>query len=274
MIYTLSAPVTLTGTGIHSGLPASLRLIPTQTPGIRFIRTDKHRHVIPATPENMQIANRASILEYRGVRVATPEHILAALSAYHLFAMDIEIDQEEVPIMDGSALAFDTAILQVGRLPLELPETNWIIRQPILFQEKEKAIIALPAPDFQLSYILDYPNHFAGAQTAHFHMTHSRFSSDIAAARTYGFDFELTQLQKLGLAKGASLDNAILITPHGYSQELRFTDELVRHKILDMMGDFCMLGGPIQGHIIANKTGHEENRRMVQEIMKRNVMPQ
>jgi len=169
--------------------------------------------------------------------------------------------------MDGSAKPFVEAILQSGIKQFgDAVQTPLVCADPITLSHKEQRIIMLPSDQFLLTYVLEYPESFVGSQVYTFAMTKDAFIQDIAAARTYGFHHEVEALLKRGLAKGGSLENAIVIGETDYLTPLRFPNELARHKILDMIGDLALLGRPLKAHVIGIRSGHHLNTQLVKKL--------
>lgn len=263
----LKKPFSFEGIGIHSGQSVQVTCLPAAADtGIIFRRLDLAGKEVPVCPDSLKLADRCTQLHWNSVDIFTPEHLLAACAGLGIDNMAIEIDHAEVPIMDGSALSFATGFLDAGIQELSAPVTPFVITQPILVQEGDRYVIALPSPISYFSYVLSYPDTFIGSQTIT--ASTAQFLSDIAPARTYGFEAEIQALLDRGLAQGGCLDNAVVIGKTGYLSELRFPDELVRHKTLDLMGDLWVLGRPILGHVIGVKSGHALNAQFVKELEK------
>lgn len=264
---TICAPIDLKGVGIHSGELVAIRLLPaSENTGFIFVRTDYDQHQIPVLPSSLHSTNRATILRYNNVQIATPEHLLAACYGLGLDNLIIEIDNEEVPIMDGSSEIFVAAIRKVGIKSQSIPTTIRNITEPIKLTDGDKAIIALPDKQFKLTYFMEYPDHFIGSQSFTLEWSPDNFSLEISPARTFGFHKEIEALLAKGLAKGGSLNNAVVIGENEYLNPLRFPDELVRHKILDMIGDLATTGTKLTGHFIGMKSGHALNMALVKAL--------
>lgn len=264
--YTLKKYICLQGLGIHTGRTVKLTIKPSDTDGLVFVRTDLNHALVPVNPQNMIPSSRATILQNGAARIVTPEHLLAALWMTGITRAVIELDQEEIPIMDGSSRPFAEAILEAGRRTLTAPLSPVVVTQPLFVAGEDRSLTALPAENFQITYILDYPNTFIGSQVLSLELNERVFIDEIASARTYGFYSEIKSLLDKGLAQGGSLENAVVIGADNYMNPLRFQNELVRHKILDLIGDLATLNRPIQGHFVAIKSGHDENRQMVQKL--------
>ena len=255
------------GIGIHSGKPVNIAIKPTSTDmGIVFVRTDLNNTQVPVKPAMLANSSRATILNHQNIKIATPEHLLAALYGLGIDNSVIEIDTEEVPIMDGSAMSFVKAIFDIGIEQQTKQKKELIITKPILVKNGDCYLLAEPASKFKISYILDYPETFIGQQVLALDINTESFIEQIAPARTYGFYNEVKELLENNLAKGGSIDNAVVIEEHKYRNELRFPDELCRHKILDLIGDLSVVGKAVKGHFIGVKSGHLLNKQMVEAI--------
>lgn len=268
MIYpkTIQSAATINGIGIHSGKAVSMTIRPAPVnTGIVFIRTDLNQS-IPVNPLTITPNARATILSSQNAKILTPEHLLATCFALGVFNLRIEIDQEEVPIMDGSAWDFMQLFETAGMIEQNIPIQPLIIQKPILLKESDMMILVLPSPHFHITFAIEYSHAFIGKQVLSLPITHQTFQSDIAKARTYGFYNEIKPLIEQGLAKGGSFDNAVIIDETHYMSELRYPDELVRHKILDLVGDLAVVGRPIHGHFIGVKSGHAMNAQLVKTL--------
>lgn len=266
---TLKTPVEINGIGIHSGEPVNAVILPApENAGIVFVRTDLKNARIQAKPEFVsENLLRATRLVSGEISVDTPEHILAALSGLGVSNAIIELNSAEVPIMDGSAAPFCKGILDVGLLEQGAQNTAIHITDPIMVEEGNAQLIILPSETFKITYILEYDDAVVGQQIVHFTITPERFNSDIAAARTFGFTHEIEALRQANLAKGGRPgENAVLISPTGYETALRFENECAIHKVLDIIGDFAILGQPICGHVMGIRSGHALNAKAVQAI--------
>ena len=261
------------GVGIHSGKAVNLNLYPSlPNTGIIFIRTDLDRIEIPVSPKTLCHTNRATHLKYNGATVRTPEHLLAALYGLGIHNCVIELDAEEVPILDGSARSFVEKIEAVGIDKQGATITPVKVADTIKVGSDQSYILIEPDIGFTVSYTLSYPHSFVGTQKYEISITSRSFKDEISSARTYGFESEISELLKRGLAIGGSLDNAVVIGDNQYLNALRYPDELVRHKILDVIGDMAVLGTPIVGKVTAYKSGHELNAALVQAIYKQYLL--
>lgn len=265
---TINEITTFKGVGIHSGKETTLTCIPKTKGGICFVRTDLNNQKVLVHPKNILGANRASILIQNNVKIITPEHLLSALYGLEIDHLDIEINQEEVPILDGSSLEFINSFLNKGIKKLTTKKKLLKITSSITLKKNDTWIKLSPTQhDYStINYTLSYPNHFIKTQVYETKLTPDKYCKDIAPARTYGFEKEIKDLLEKGLAKGGSIHNAVIIGKETYLNKLRFENECVKHKILDLIGDFSIIGYPICAHIEAYKSGHALNLEAVQKI--------
>jgi UDP-3-O-[3-hydroxymyristoyl] N-acetylglucosamine deacetylase len=261
----------ISGIGLHTGSIINMVLRPAKAgTGIIFERKEGNiTQRIKACAQNVVDTRMATVIGDGQLRVSTIEHLMAALVACHIDNLIIQIDGPEVPIMDGSAAPFIDKILSVGVTRLEQSRKIISITKPIHLQEGDNRISIIPSRFLRISFDLDFNHPCIKRQSRSFKVSQQSFRQDIAAARTFGFYEEVEYLKSQGLAKGGSLDNAVVIgadrilNPEG----LRYADEFVRHKILDTVGDFSLLGHSILGHIKSHKGGHDINHKMVEKIL-------
>jgi UDP-3-O-[3-hydroxymyristoyl] N-acetylglucosamine deacetylase len=246
-----------------------LRPAPANT-GVIFHRTEgEQTQSIKAISSNVVDTKMATVIGNGDLSVSTIEHFMAALTACHIDNLHIYIDGPEVPIMDGSAAPFIKALRQAGISRLHCSRKMLVIKKPITFTEGEKRISIIPSRFFKISFNLAFDHPCIRKQSRSVKLTAESLCSEVAAARTFGFYHEVEYLKSIGLARGGSLDNAVVIgkdaimNPEG----LRYSDEFVRHKILDTIGDFSLLGFNILGHIKSDKAGHDINHKMVEKIL-------
>lgn len=263
---TLKNQITLSGVGIHSGKNNQIRLCPTTKSGIRFICEYAEGAIVPVTVSSLSHTNRATILKCGSAFVQTPEHLLSACVGMGLTDVDIVMSEPEICILDGSALPFAEAIAQTG-LELSSEEIEpFYIRGVSRVGTTDVYIEALPSDHFEIEFILEYSDSFIKTQTASYLFSHDTYITDIAPARTYGFEHEVKALLAQGLAKGGSFDNALIIGEEDYACPLRFPNELARHKILDVIGDLSVLGPDIRGRFVCRKSGHHLNMELVKQL--------
>lgn len=267
---TLNKTVSISGIGLHSGARINLTLRPaTANTGIVFHRTDGDQVVdIKACSENVVDTRMATVLGSRGLTVSTIEHFMAALAAYGIDNLHVDIDGPEVPVLDGSAAPFIREIQQAGIRTLDRCRKFIAIRKPLEIIEGEKRISIIPSRFFRISFDIAFDHPAISVQNFSMKFSTETFCKDIAEARTFGFLHEVEYLKANGLARGGSLENAVVIDNNGVMnpEGLRFSNEFVRHKILDAFGDFSLLGAPLLGHIRAFKAGHDLNAKMVRLI--------
>ena len=266
---TLAAETCLEGIGLHTGKPVRLRMVPAEAGcGIVFVRTDEGGAEIPATLEHAGPSFYATVLERDGVRVSTIEHLLAALYALQVDDLRIELDAPEPPILDGSSKPFVDAILATGRVELEAEREYVTLSRPVVVKDADKRIAAYPAAEYRVTYAIDFDHPMIGYQELSVSLWHEGdFAAKLAPARTFTFDSEVERLRESGLALGGSLDNAVVIGEKEIlNAGLRFKDEFVRHKMLDLTGDLALLGRPLKAHVVAYRAGHDLHARLARRI--------
>jgi UDP-3-O-[3-hydroxymyristoyl] N-acetylglucosamine deacetylase len=268
---TLKEEILIRGVGLHTGRVINMRLKPApRDAGITFIRTDRENVEIKAGLEFVADTTFATNLAFDGVRVGTVEHLLSALAGLNIDNLYVELDGPEVPIMDGSAFYFTHKILKAGIIARQAKRVSCIrILKPIAVMEGSRQIAIIPYEGTRITCSVHYNHSSFGEQKFSLDITEANFVKEIAPARTFGFLRDVRMLRSRGLAKGGSLDNAIVVGENGVLNkgELRFKNEFVRHKILDTLGDISLLGRPIYGHIIANRTGHNLNIKLLRKIL-------
>lgn len=258
---------TLRGVGIHSGEAVAVTVQPALEGGIRFHRADQPSVSIPAHLSSLQATLRCTVLAAGEIRVATTEHLLGALWALGVDHARILVEGEELPALDGSALEYVQALQRVGLQRLERPREWLELAQPVWVREGDASILALPAPALQVTYVLEYDHPMVGTQVVSVAPDPAAFAEQVAPARTFGFLEWAEELRKRGLARGASLENTVVIAPDRILSPLRFADEFARHKILDVIGDLALLGRPLRAHVIAVRGGHALNASLVGRIL-------
>jgi UDP-3-O-[3-hydroxymyristoyl] N-acetylglucosamine deacetylase len=267
---TLQRAVQASGVGLHSGVPVSIRILPAPpSTGIVFQRTDLDNFQIPASWRHVARVSYATSLMRQGVLISTTEHLLSVLYSMGIDNAVVEIDNLEVPILDGSGLPFVKLIQEAGIRTYRRRRRFLRIRRPVSVEGNGKRISILPADAFLLSCDIFFDHPKVGRQTIEMEMTPERYASEIAPARTFGFSWELDQMRNMGLIRGASLENAVCfdretaMNPEG----LRFPDECCRHKVLDLIGDLALIGKPLLGQVIAERAGHAMHAALVAKIM-------
>ncbi len=258
------------GIGIHSGDPCTLtfRPAPPDT-GVYFIRAD-----LPGCPylkvssNNVEATSYQTLLGGADFKVATVEHCLSALSALRIDNLFIELDGPEIPICDGSALNFLEALQAVGMAEQDQPRKYCYVTEPIYFSEGEKHAYVIPYHGLRVTVTIDFPHPVIGKQKMDLDINEQTFAREVAGARTFGFLKDVEELKKRGLARGGSLDNAIVLDDQKMvnPQPLRWADEFVRHKALDALGDLVTLEMPLMGHVVLYKAGHDVMNKLVQKM--------
>jgi UDP-3-O-[3-hydroxymyristoyl] N-acetylglucosamine deacetylase len=266
---TVLRAVEASGVGLHSGVPVRIRIVPAPpSTGIVFLRTDLDNFPIPASWRHVARVSYATSLMRQGVLISTTEHLLSVFYSMGIDNVYVEINNLEVPILDGSGLPFVGLIEQAGIRHYRRKRRYLRIRRPVSVEDKGKRISILPAESFRLTCDTDYPAP-VGRQSIEMEVTPERYASEIAFARTFGWQSDLDQMRNMGLIRGASLENAVCFTPAGVMnpEGLRAFDECCRHKALDLIGDLALLGRPLLGHVIAERAGHAMHAALVARIM-------
>lgn len=268
---TLANPISITGIGLHTGVDVNMTLRPApENTGYIFVRTDLDDFEIPASVEYISHCSYATTLMRRGVVLSTCEHLLSALRGAGVDNCFIELDSIEIPIMDGSSEDFIELITKAGVVEQDAPRRIFRVIERVEFQQGDRKMSIEPADNYEIDCVIEFPHPFIERQSLNFVFKNGSFGREIASARTFGFTQEIDMLRKANLALGGSLDNAIVLTPDGMLNEtpLRFDDEFVRHKILDIIGDFALIGMPIQGKITAEKSGHSVHASLMSKLLK------
>jgi UDP-3-O-[3-hydroxymyristoyl] N-acetylglucosamine deacetylase len=267
---TVQRAVEATGVGLHSGVPVTIRILPAPpATGIVFIRTDLDNFPIPASWRYVARVSYATSLMRQGVLISTTEHLLSVLYSMGIDNVYVEIDNLEVPILDGSGQPFVDLLRNAGLKSYRKRKRFLRIRRPVTIEAPGKRISILPADQFQLTVDVYYDHPLIGKQSLDLEVTPERYAADIAPARTFGFAHELDQMRDMGLIRGATLDNAVCFDPDSARnpEGLRFPDECCRHKALDLIGDLALMGKPLLGHVIAERAGHAMHAALVSKIM-------
>lgn len=268
---TLSSPVESSGVGLHTGVEVNLKLLPApENTGYIFVRTDLDNFEIPASAEYISHCSYATTLLRNGVVLSTCEHLLSALRGAGVDNCFIELDNIEIPILDGSSEDFIQLIESAGLKEQESPRRYFRIKEKVEFEQGDRKMSVEPSEQYEIDCLIDFDHPYIKEQRYHFIFKNGSFTKEIASARTFGFTEEIEMLRKAKLAQGGSLDNAIVLTPEGMlnEQPLRFQDEFVRHKILDIIGDFALLGMPLKGKIVAERSGHSIHAGLMSKLLK------
>jgi len=258
---TLQNKIAISGQALHSGKMVAVELIPQPVnTGIQFCRVDlPEQPVLPAKPQNIIDTTRNIALGTEKWRIQTIEHLMAALHGLKVDNLLVAVDGSEIPLGDGSAHFFVEKILQTGLVEQEKPRKVRKITEPVWVTDgtdPRSYLIALPGEGFRISYCFASDHKVTGNQFAQYRITSETFLKDIAPARTIAFWRELEALRKQGLALGGNMEIAVVVGEDGYLNQLRFPDEIVRHKVLDLLGDLYLLG-PLEGEIIGVRSGHK-----------------
>ncbi len=267
---TILHPVDTQGVGLHSGVPVRLRMLPAPAgAGIVFRRTDLEDFEIPAQGKYVARVSYATSLMRQGVLLSTTEHLLSVLYSLGVDNVTIELDNLEVPILDGSGLPFVELLRKAGTKKLRRPRKYLKITRRIEVSNGAKHLSIEPASEFVITCETNYDHRMAGRQRLELVVTPEHYAAEIAPARTFGFEQDLERMRDMGLIRGATLENAICFTSDGLlnPEGLRFPDECCRHKVLDLIGDLALIGHPILGHVIAESAGHAMHTAIVGKIL-------
>lgn len=269
--HTIAAPASVSGIGLHTGVKVNLRLCPAPAnTGILFRRTDLEGFTIEAQCRNVARVSYATSLMKKGVLISTTEHLLSALAGLAVDNVLVEIDNLELPILDGSALPFVEMVENAGIRRQRAKRCYINILKPVEVIDGLRRIAVFPSDAFRVTYHIAFPHPAIREQSLEFTSGSTNYAMEIAPARTFGFLEELEMLRKNGLIRGGSLENAVVldrksvINPEG----LRFPDEFCRHKLLDLIGDFSLLGRPLIGHVIAERAGHAMHAHLVSRVLR------
>ncbi len=266
---TIKNEVSFEGIGLHTGRSAKVTLKPAaRDNGITFTRSDKNT-VIKAHVGSVIDTAFATTIGQDGAKIRTVEHIMAALAGLGIDNIFIDVDGPEIPILDGSSTELISIILKAGIAKQGKKRPYLRIKRPVIFDDGNSKVAALPYEGRRITYSIFFNHYGFGEQRLSIEINEETFAREIAPARTFGFLKDIEYLRTNGLAKGGSLENAIILGEYGVlnSSGLRFKDEFVRHKVLDSIGDLAILGFPIYGHVIANKSGHSTNIKFLKKLL-------
>jgi UDP-3-O-[3-hydroxymyristoyl] N-acetylglucosamine deacetylase len=269
---TIAEKVLCTGIGLHTGAPVQVTLLPARADsGIVFVRTDcAHPLEIPARPAAVISTKRATTLGRGGVTIATVEHLLAALYGLGIDNVRVEVDGGELPVMDGSAASFVYLVRSAGIFEQREPRCALRLRRPVEVLDGDRRISLAPSRTFQVTYAVDFDHPAIGRQEYRLgSFDPDGFERDLSAARTFGFLNDAEVLWNSGLGRGGSLQNTVVLDAQRVLNDggLRWPDEFVRHKILDLLGDLALLGVPIQGHVRVERGGHSLHQRLLAALL-------
>ncbi|MCX5887207.1 MAG: UDP-3-O-acyl-N-acetylglucosamine deacetylase [Proteobacteria bacterium] len=268
---TIKNEASISGIGLHTGKEVMVTLKPSPPDsGITFVRIDANPPCeIEANISRVVDARLATTLGKDGVTISTTEHLLGAIYGLGIDNLLIEIDSPEIPIMDGSAAPFVDLIKATGIEEQGVPREFIKILRPLKVSAEDAEISLMPSREFRITYTIDFNHQLIANQSCRVHFSQATFEREIGSARTFGLLKDLQALKTNGLAKGGSVDNAIVVGDEYILNEegLRFPEEFVRHKVLDLIGDTALLGKPLIGHIIAHKSGHHLHHQLIREIL-------
>ncbi len=266
---TLRGPVSCEGVGLHSGAPVRLRLLPAGVgTGIVFRRTDLDGFEVEAIGRNVAKVSYATSLMKRGVFISTTEHLLSAFIGLGVDNAIVELDNLELPILDGSARPFMHMILKAGLKAQRRKRVYLRIRRDFELREGDKFIGVYPGPGYSVSYTINFPHPLIGRETFEVELCDGEYRREIAPARTFGFLEQERALRNQGLIRGASTENCVVLTgSEVINGPLRYRDEFVRHKVLDLIGDLALVGKRIIGRVVADRAGHAMHTAMVSRLL-------
>lgn len=269
---TLAKPFSCSGIGVHSGIQVNLTIQPAPANhGIRFRRSDlADSPTIRAVFRNVVDTSLATVIGQDGVIVSTIEHLMATFSGFSIDNALVIIDGYEMPIMDGSAHAFAQGVMEAGVVELDKPRSFLAITEKIEIVEGDKRVTAVPCDHFSISCDIAFNHPMINEQSYTLDLRDNSFLEAISPARTFGFYRDIKMLKLYGLGRGVDLGTGIALTEDGIMNKdgLRFPDEFVRHKLLDCLGDFSLLGMPILAKITTNKSGHAFNHAFLESLFK------
>jgi UDP-3-O-[3-hydroxymyristoyl] N-acetylglucosamine deacetylase len=270
MQRTLAQPIEVSGVGLHTGFPSRMRLEPAPAnTGIVFRRSDLNYFRIPAVKQFVSKVSYATSLMKQGVLIATVEHLLSAIHGTGIDNLLVDVSTMEIPILDGSALPFAELLESAGIVELDSPREYIRLLQTLRVESDDKWIEAEPHDGLSIHYSIEFNHPMIGYQEYRYELDRSTYRTEICPARTFGFYEELDTLKKAGLIRGGSLDNAVVLSRTGLlNPGLRFGDEFVRHKILDLIGDIALVGRPLLAKIRAHRAGHALHFSLSNQILK------
>ncbi len=279
--HTLTRPVSIAGVGLHTGEAGEIRFLPADAgSGVRFVRTDlPGRPTVRVRPENARFdpeAGRRTILEEDGVQIHTMEHVLAAVAGLGIDNVLIETGTLEIPEpADGSAAPIVAALQEAGRTEQDRPRRYIKVTKPVEWTDGNVRLSAVPFQGFRLTFVIEYDHPLIGMQCMTFDVGAEAFVKDVAPARTFVLERDVEALRQAGWIKGGRLENAVVVGKDRILNDspLRFPDEFVRHKLLDLLGDLSLLGGPMIGHVTAQRSGHQSHVAFVKHLKESLPLP-
>jgi len=265
---TLNKKIHFKGIGLHTGYSVNLALVPAPPDtGIRFRRTDLKNFEIEAIRSHVAKVSYATTLMKKGVMISTVEHLLSALYGLDIDNLYLDIDSMEVPILDGSGMSFTEEMRNAGVTEQDALRKYLKVEKPIEVRQGDKVAGVYPDSTRKVTYIIDFEHKAIGHQEIHMELNPETYQREIGKARTFGFVSDVEYLKSLGLIRGGSVDNAIVLDESGIVENnLRYPDEFVRHKLLDLLGDISRTGYPIIGHLCAERAGHAIHTALADRI--------
>jgi len=268
---TIKDTIFVSGIGLHSGKQVEMKLLPAEVDhGVKFIRSDKNTdNVIDAIWSNVsETVLSTTISNDSSLKISTIEHLMSALSGLHIDNLTIYINAAEVPIMDGSSRPFVDLIENVGIKVQNKKRKLLNVKKTIEVKNQNGSVKIIPNNQFSIDFEIDFPSQLVSKQSCQLQLINGNYKTDIAAARTFGFEKDVENLRSNGLALGGSLDNAVVVGKNEILNKdgLRYSDEFVRHKILDSIGDLYLAGSPIIGYFYGKKSGHHLNNQLLRKL--------
>lgn len=256
--------------GLHSGAPVKLKILPAPAgTGIVFRRVDLDGFEVQAVGRNVARVSYATSLMKQGVLISTTEHLLSAFIGTGIDNAFVELDNLELPILDGSAWPFVEAVRKAGIRKQRRPRTYFRICRELELREGNKFIAVYPSDTYSVSYTINFPHPLIGKETFRLDLSDGNYLREIASARTFGSREDERAMRDMGLIRGASSDNCIVLTRDGIENPpLRFADEFVRHKVLDLIGDLALVGKQIRGNVVADRAGHAMHTALVSRLLR------
>jgi UDP-3-O-[3-hydroxymyristoyl] N-acetylglucosamine deacetylase len=267
---TIRSAVECAGVGLHSGAPVHMRILPAPAgTGIVFRRVDLDGFEVEAVGRNVARVSYATSLMKKGVLISTTEHLLSSFIGLGVDNAVVELDNLELPILDGSARPFMEMVLSAGLKKQRRRRVYMRIRRELEVREGDKFIAVYPAPGYSVSYSINFPHPLIGRETFEVELADGQYRREIAPARTFGFLEQERAMRNQGLIRGASPENVIVLTRDGIvNGPLRYPDEFVRHKVLDLIGDLALVGRRIIGRVVADRAGHAMHTALVSRLLR------
>jgi UDP-3-O-[3-hydroxymyristoyl] N-acetylglucosamine deacetylase len=267
---TIRTAVECSGVGLHSGAPVQLKILPAPAgTGIVFRRVDLDSFEVQAVGRNVARVSYATSLMKQGVLISTTEHLLSAFIGTGIDNAFVELDNLELPILDGSAWPFVEAIRKAGIRKQRRPRTYFRICRELELREGNKFIAVYPSDTYSVSYTINFPHPLIGKETFRVELSNGNYLREVASARTFGSREDERAMRDMGLIRGASSENCIVLTRDGIENPpLRFADEFVRHKVLDLIGDLALVGKQILGNVVADRAGHAMHTALVSRLLR------